>query len=225
MTSPRRDGAATSKTWDLLLDCVERLMVKSGYASVTYRAVAAAAGMTAGSVQYYFPSHDDFFLAVIRRRAGQNVERLTEALNASEGEPLRVLWSYSQDESNSALTTEFLALGNHRPSIRSEIAEVTERVRRTQLEALYAAFGEDGIELGRLSPEALLFLLTGTPRLIRLEEGVGISTTHAEALNAIEKFLDVAEPRSRKSKKQRRGNESSTRAKPSHERRARTSGH
>ena len=64
--------------------------------------------------------------------------------------------------------------------------------------------GEEGIELGRLSPEALLFLLTGTPRLIRLEEGVGISTTHAEALNAIEKFLDVAEPRSGKSKKQRK---------------------
>ena len=225
MTSPRRDGAAASKTWDLLLDSVERLMVKSGYASVTYRAVAAAAGMTAGSVQYYFPSHDDFFLAVIRRRAGQNVERLTEALQASVGEPLRVLWAYSQEESNSALTTEFLALGNHRPSIRSEIAEVTERVRRTQLEALYAAFGEEGIELGRLSPEALLFLLTGTPRLIRLEEGVGISTTHAEALIAIEKLLDVAEPRSGKSKKRRRGNEISTRANPSRQRRARTSGH
>ncbi len=152
MTSPRRDGAAASKTWDLLLDCVERLMVKSGHASVTYRAVATAAGMTAGSVQYYFPSHDDFFLAVIRRRAGQNVERLTEALNASEGKPLRVLWAYSQEESNSALTTEILALGNHRPSIRSEIAEVTERVRRIQLEVLHATSGEEGIELGRLSP-------------------------------------------------------------------------
>ena len=136
-----------------------------------------------------------------------------------------MLWAYSQEESNSALTTEFLALGNHRPSIRSEIAEVTERVRRTQLEALYAAFGDDGIELGLLSPEALLFLLTGTPRLIRLEEGVGISTTHAEALVAIERFLDVAEPRTGKSKKRRRDNESSTRAKPSHERRARTSDH
>jgi TetR/AcrR family transcriptional regulator, transcriptional repressor for nem operon len=198
MTSRRRIGAETSKTRDLLLDCVERLMVKSGHASVTYRAVAAAAGVTSGLVQYYFPNHDDLFLAVIRRRSEQNVERMTEVLRSGEGQLLQALWAYSQDESVSTLTTEFLALGNHRASIRSEIAEITERVRRAQLEALHAAFGDQLIDLGPLPLEAFLFLLTGTPRLIRLEKGVGVSTTHAEALMAFENLLDGAKPYSEK---------------------------
>jgi len=43
MASPRRVGAETSKTRDVLLDCVERLMLETGYASVTYRAVATKA--------------------------------------------------------------------------------------------------------------------------------------------------------------------------------------
>jgi DNA-binding transcriptional regulator YbjK len=42
----RRVGAETSKTRDALLDSVERLMSEEGYASVTYRAVAAKAGVT-----------------------------------------------------------------------------------------------------------------------------------------------------------------------------------
>ena len=67
MTSPRRIGAETSKTRDLLLDCAERLMVNEGYPAVTYRALAAEAEVTAALVQYYFPTRDDIFIAAIRR--------------------------------------------------------------------------------------------------------------------------------------------------------------
>src|SRR6188472_2594648 len=118
MASPRRVGAVTSKTRDLLLDSIERLMSDTGYPGVTYRAVAAKAGVTPGLVQYYFPTLDDLFLAAIRRRSKQNLERLAEALRTNADQPLRVLWKYSRDESTAALTTEFLALGNHYPSIR-----------------------------------------------------------------------------------------------------------
>ncbi len=127
MASPRRVGAVTSKTRDQLLDAVEKLMSKTGYASVTFRAVAAKAGASAGLVQYYFPTLDDLFVAAVRRRSDQNVQRLTEALEARPDEPLRVLWEYSRDESTASLTTEFLALGNHRESVTSVIAEVSER--------------------------------------------------------------------------------------------------
>ncbi len=87
MASPRRVGAETSKTRDLLLDCVERLMVDTGYASVTYRAVAAKAEVTPGLVQYYFPTLDDLFVAAIRRRSEQNLERLAEALRTNADAP------------------------------------------------------------------------------------------------------------------------------------------
>ena len=194
MASPRRVGAETSKTRDLLLDCLERLMAETGYASVSYRAVAAKAKVTSGLVQYYFPTLDDLFVAAIRRRSEQNVKRLTEALRKNPDAPLRVLWEYSRDESSSALTTEFLALGNHRKSIKSEIAEATEQVRRLQLDALQAQLGSPEMSLGPLPREVLLFVLTGIPKLLRLEAGVGISASHAEVVDAFEQYLDTVEP-------------------------------
>jgi len=194
MASPRRVGAETSKTRDLLLDCLERLMAETGYASVSYRAVAAKAKVTSGLVQYYFPTLDDLFVAAIRRRSEQNVERLAEALRTNPDQPLRVLWEYSRDESSSALTTEFLALGNHRKSIKSEIAEATEQVRRLQLDAIEAQLGAPEMTLGPLPRDVLLFVLTGIPKLLRLEAGVGISASHADVVAAFEKYLDAVEP-------------------------------
>jgi AcrR family transcriptional regulator len=194
MSSPRRVGARTSKTRDALLDCVERLMITHGYAAVTYRAVATKAGVTAGLVQYYFPTLDDVFVAAIRRRSEQNVARLTALLGDGAEHPLRTLWNYSQDESTAALTTEFLALGNHRKSIQSEIAEVTEQVRRIQLDALTRRFGKAPIGDTGMSAETMLFLLTGIPKLIRLEQGVGVRTGHRPIVRAFEQFLDAVEP-------------------------------
>lgn len=194
MATPRRVGSETSKTRDLLLDAVEHLMLDKGYAAVTYRAVATKADVTPGLVQYYFPTLDDVFVATIRRRSEQNFERLTTALREHADEPLRVLWEYSREESSAAFTTEFLALGNHRKSIRAEIAEVTERVRRLQIDAIKAASVGSTVQIGDLSPDALLFLLTGIPKLIRLEKGVGVSTTHAEVVKAFERYLDTVEP-------------------------------
>jgi len=194
MASARRIGAETSKTRDVLLDAVEKLMLSDGYAAVTYRAVAAKAGVTSGLVQYYFPTLDDVFLAAIRRRSGQNLERLTAALQARPDEPLRVLWEYSQEESTAALTTEFLALGNHRKSIRSEIAEVSEHVRKLQIDALANRTNPDQTTFAGLTPGALLFLITGIPKLVRLEEGVGMKTAHSDILEFFEHYLADAEP-------------------------------
>ena len=117
MASPRRVGAETSKTRDLLLDCVERLMANTGYAGVTYRAVAAKAKVTPGLVQYYFPTLDDLFIAAIRRRSEQNLERLAEALRTNPDDRCASCGSTARTSRRAALTTEFLALGNHRKSI------------------------------------------------------------------------------------------------------------
>ncbi|WP_211285819.1 TetR/AcrR family transcriptional regulator, partial [Mycobacterium timonense] len=78
--SPRRVGAETSQTRDALLEAVAQMMLEEGYASVTYRALAAKAGVTPSLVQYYFPSLDDIFVAAIRRYSERNMEWLTEEL-------------------------------------------------------------------------------------------------------------------------------------------------
>lgn len=190
MAATRRVGTQTSSTRDHLLDCAEQLMVDEGYAAVTYRKVAAKASVTSGLVQYYFPALDDLFVAAIRRATDRNLRRLAKALESRPDQPLRVLWEYSRDEAAAALMMEFMALGNHRKSILSEIASATNRVRQMQLDALvehWREHGKDGVDP---SPAAMLFLMTGLPKMIQLEEGFGITAAHAEVVALVEQYLE-----------------------------------
>ncbi|RAV18301.1 TetR/AcrR family transcriptional regulator [Mycolicibacterium sp. GF69] len=193
--APRRVGAETSKTRDLLLDCVEKMMLEEGYASVSYRALAAKAGVTASLVQYYFPSLDDIFLAAIRRYSERNLEVLRKALETRSEDPLHALWEYSWDEATGALITEFMALGNHRKSIASEIAGVTNRVRKIQLDALAQRYGARTRFEGDISLGTAVLLITGIPKFLNLEEGVGVDASHTEVVKAVERYLDAIEPR------------------------------
>ena len=188
--SPRRTGAETSKTREVLLDCVEQLMLEEGYAAVTFRAVAAKADVTPSLVQYYFRTLDGIFLAAIRRYSDRNVDRLTKALQVPADQVLRVLWEYSWEEGTGALMTEFLALGNHRKTVRAEIAETTERVRDIQLEALTTAFDDIESPDNSLTPGALLLLMVGIPKFLTLERRVGVRTAHGELLDAFGRYLD-----------------------------------
>ncbi|QZT62522.1 TetR/AcrR family transcriptional regulator [Mycolicibacterium austroafricanum] len=193
-TSSRRVGAETSKTRDTLLDCVEKMMLDEGYASVTYRALAAKAGVTPSLVQYYFPTLDDVFIAAIRRYSERNLAYLNKVMEKRADDPLRALWEYSWDEATGTLMTEFMALGNHRKSIRTEIAAVTESVRKLQLDALTAKFGEDARPWGDLSLPALQLLISSLPKFLNLEKGVGVETAHAELTQSFERYLDSIEP-------------------------------
>lgn len=196
MATPRRVGTETSETRALLLDRAEELMLEEGYAAVTYRVLASRAGVTGGLVQYYFPTLDELFLALLGRRSERNVERLHEALERRPDEPLRIVWEFSKDETSAALLAEFLALANHRKSIRAAIHDVITRARAAQLEVLEERW-EEYPALDGLSPEALLFLLHGIPKMVMLEEAVGMSSGHREVLDLVERRLDALEPRRR----------------------------
>ncbi|OBK22412.1 TetR/AcrR family transcriptional regulator [Mycobacterium asiaticum] len=193
-TSSRRVGAETSKTRDALLDCVEKMMLDEGYPSVTYRALATKAGVTPSLVQYYFPNLDDIFVAAIRRYSERNLTYLTEALERRADEPLRAVWEYSWEEATGALMTEFMALGNHRKSIRTEIAAVTESVRKMQLDALVAKFGKNARPIGDLSLPALQLLMSGLPKFLNLEKGIGVKSAHDEVTKAFTRYIDAVEP-------------------------------
>src|SRR5690349_18396757 len=95
MASTRRVGTETSKTRLHLLDTTERLMLDEGYAAVTSRRVAKEAGVTPPLVHYYFPSLDDLFLAVFRRRADESFERQLRLLESDQ--PLRAVWTFTHD--------------------------------------------------------------------------------------------------------------------------------
>jgi TetR/AcrR family transcriptional regulator, transcriptional repressor for nem operon len=192
--SPRRVGSQTSKTRAVLLDAAQQVMLDDGYAAVTYRSLAEKAGVTPGLVQYYFPTLDDMFLALLRRRADQTHERLLAELEVRVDEPLRITWEHSSDETTAALLTEFMALANHRKVVRTAILEVIERTRQAQLKVLEVRWDEYRDDSGGLSPEALLFLLHNIPKMIQLEEAVGLSTAHEEVLRFVQRRLDRVEP-------------------------------
>lgn len=191
--SARRVGAETSKTRDVLLDHVEKMMLDEGYASVTYRALASAAGVTPSLVQYYFPTLDDIFLSAIRRYSERSQKLLDKMLASRPEDPLRVLWEFSRTEASGALMTEFMALGNHRKSIQTEIAAVTQANRKRQVDALVAKFGKTARPGGHFSLPALQLLISGLPKFLNLEEGIGVKTAHKEVTAAFEKYLDAIE--------------------------------
>jgi AcrR family transcriptional regulator len=193
--APRRVGAETSKTRLALLDAVERLMLEQGYAAVTYRRLAAEAEVTPALVQYYFPTLDDLLLATLRRRVDGHVERLAATLRDRPDEPLRVIWEFSNEEAMGALMLEYVALGNHRKSIGAEIGQVAERVRQVELEAIQSIPAVHRQIIGELSAPALLVLLTGMPKLLRIEASLGVLTAHGEVRDAFESYLDLVEPR------------------------------
>ncbi|OBA78609.1 TetR family transcriptional regulator [Mycobacterium sp. 1164966.3] len=202
-SAPRRVGAETSLTRDVLLDCVEKMMLEEGYPSVSYRALAAKAGVTPSLVQYYFPSLDDIFLASIQRYSQRNLAVLAKALEARSDDPLHALWDFSWDEATGALMTEFLALGNHRKSIQSAIADVTDQIRAIEVDALARKFGK-GARLNGLSLSAVALLVTGIPKFLNLEEGVGVDAAHGEVIKAIEKHLGSFETRSTRGTRRQR---------------------
>jgi len=188
VTARRKADTDISATRSHLLDCAQQLMIESGYAAVTYRKVAAKAGVTGGSVQYYFPTLDDLLIAGIERATEYNVARLTAAIEARPDEPLRVIWEFTKDEAAAAVMLEYIALGNHRKSIQTAIADATNRIRATQHAALANHWKQR--RSGDLSPAAILFLMNGLSKMAQLESGFGIDDAHAEVMALMERFIE-----------------------------------
>ncbi|WP_236583966.1 TetR/AcrR family transcriptional regulator [Streptomyces sp. MBT53] len=187
MTAPRRMGTENSKTRQVLLDVTERLMLKEGYASVGVRRVAREAEVAPALVLYYFRTLDDLFLAVLRRRGDEELERAARRLDGPQ--PIRALWQVASHPGN-ALTTEFTALANHRKAIRAELSARAEHYREVQLEALTRRLAETGVELPPgVSPTVLLMLANALGRILMMENTMGMTTRHAEALDFVEQFL------------------------------------
>jgi AcrR family transcriptional regulator len=159
---------------------------------VTYRSVATRAGVTPGLVQYYFPSLDELFIAVLRRRTDEIIEHLTEVAAAQQ--PLRAVWDYASNRTGTALLLEFMALAKHRKAVAAVIGEGGERVRQALLENLSAKWPSCGLAEADLSPRAALFLMSCIPRMAHLEETFVTETGHAETFELVERLFDGVEP-------------------------------
>jgi AcrR family transcriptional regulator len=192
-TPNRRIGSEDSKTRVKLLDAAEQLLLEQGYAAVTSRRVAARAGLKPQLVHYYFRTMDDLFLEVFRRRADANVERSQRAVTADGS--LRTLWLQNSDTRGARFNIEFVALANHRPAIRSEIARYAERFRATQLEVVTKALAALGVNDDELPPIAALLMITGLSQVMALEEALGMTAGHDTTRSFLEQTIARAELR------------------------------
>src|SRR5262245_49880736 len=186
-TPSRRIGAESSATRAVLLDATERLMLEEGYAAVTSRRVAAAAGVKPALVHYYFRTMDDLFIALFRRGAERNLERQARTLAAAQ--PLRALWVQNREPAGTALMMEFAALANHRKAIRAEIAAYADRFRAMELDALASLVSGSRVDPDVCPPVVLSVLTRSIAQLLVMEAALGITAGHAETLAFVERML------------------------------------
>jgi AcrR family transcriptional regulator len=187
VTSARRIGAPDAKNRGVLLDAAERLMLEEGYAAVTSRRVAEKAALKPQLVHYYFRTMDDLFLAAFRRRAEEGLEAQERVLQARQ--PLWALWRFSTDPAATAITSEFIALANHRKALKAEIAYYAERFREEQRKALSTVLDRYGIDRAEVPALVWSVLMTSISRVLVIEQALGMSAGHAEIVAFVERYL------------------------------------
>ena len=174
-----------------ILDATEEVMLKEGYAAVSSRSVATAVGIQASLVHYYFPTLDDLFVALLRRRAGRNVERMAEALASSE--PLRAWWQLASDTRGTAMFVELLAAANHRPALKAEVGAVAREVRRMQVDALDDLLPQYGLDPELLPAPLVAAVIQGLAFSAVQDQVAGYDTRPDEALAAMDRLVDRLE--------------------------------
>jgi AcrR family transcriptional regulator len=174
-----------------ILDATEELMLKEGYAAISSRSVAAAAGMRAPLIHYYFPTLDDLFVSLLRFRGARNIERMAEALASPR--PLEAWWRLASDTRGTAILVELLAAANHRPALKEEVGEVAREVRRLQVEALDRLLPEYGLDPALFPPPLVAAVIQGLAFSAVQDHVAGYDTQAGEALEAMDRLVDRLE--------------------------------
>jgi AcrR family transcriptional regulator len=193
MAEPRRRRAATEEKLTRLLDATEEIILREGYAAVSSRNVAARAGIQAPLLHYYFPTIDDLFVAVLRRRAEPNVERMKAAME--DAEPFRAWWQLASDPRGAALLLEFVAAANHRPALKEEVGKVAHEFRRVQMETVATILPEYGLDPEDFPPAFIAAAIQGIAFAIVADETAGFDTDHEQARAAMDRLVGVLEKR------------------------------
>ncbi len=199
MTASARPKARDSTTRGLLIDATIQIMVDEGYAAATSRRVAAKAGVKPALVHYYFPTMVELYLAVFRRGAAVYLERQQKSLASDR--PLHAFWHTLIEPKDTRLLLEFMGLANHRKEIRAEIAAWSERWREMQITALNFIVREHDIDTNEFSPAAIAVIIASIGRTLVLEQGLGTTGGHEEAVALVNRLIDrfeMPQPKTRR---------------------------
>jgi AcrR family transcriptional regulator len=176
---------------EAILDATAAIMVEEGYAAVTSRRVAERAGQKSKLVHYYFATMDDLFVAVYERSANEHFQRHLQAVTSPN--PLRALWELSVNPLRTRLSQEFIALSNHRSSVRKITTRLIEQVNSLNIAFISRYLQESGADLEEFPPAVMARILIGLSRSLVNEESMGVSDGHAEVLAFAARWIDRLE--------------------------------
>jgi AcrR family transcriptional regulator len=188
-----RRGGESAGTREAILDATEALMVEEGYTAVTSRRVAEKAGQKSKLVHYYFATMDDLFVALYERAEKQFLKRHLEAVTSPN--PLRALWELSVHPQRTRLAQEFIALSNHRPSIRKITARVLEQLHAINTSFISRYLQEAGVDQQEFPPVVISQIISGLSRALVNEESLGVAPGHSEVHAFAERWLSRLEAR------------------------------
>ena len=191
---------------------------KSGYAAVSSRKVERRAGLKSQLVHYYFRTMDDLFAAVWQRYDDRFLENQARVLASDR--PLRALWERSIDPDTTTLRHEFIALANHRKTIRELVARSTKRILNMQVAAISELFERHGIMQTDFSPVVLVQLFSFVSRSLITQRNLGLSEDQAEIVQFIEQTIANIEARIYQKQRSAKENMSTADKRPSPPQRA-----
>lgn len=128
-SDPSPERPAYREGRDALLDAAERVIARDGFRGLTYRSVAAEAGVTHGLVSYHFGSRDRLIHATVERAAAVAVER--SSIDPASGrleDFARDLPELAAEQPDAqALQFELALEARRRPELREEVQALYER--------------------------------------------------------------------------------------------------
>jgi AcrR family transcriptional regulator len=176
----RQVSPAGQQATSALMDAAEHLLYEVGYAGVSTRTLAEAAGMNHGLVDYYFGSMDELLTQTLQRFVDQLADAL-EALYADPDLTFAEKWRLGArfwvDEPTSRfpkILLELLAMGWNKPELRTRLTE-------------------DGLDETQFPLKVIVAAVTSFQLGLIVEGLSSVNEGHAELLDWIQSWVDSLE--------------------------------
>jgi AcrR family transcriptional regulator len=195
----RAPTEARQQATTALLDAAEDLLYEVGYAGVTTRAVAEAAGVKHGLVHYYFGSMEELLTQTLERFVEQLAEAL-EALyddpNLSFAEKWRLgsqFWVTEPTSRFPKILMELLAVGWNIPALRSRLTQVHARFRVVFEKHFGQALRDYGLPEDEYPLKVIVAAVTSFQLGLIVEGLSDVQEGHQELLDWIQRWIDGLE--------------------------------
>jgi TetR/AcrR family transcriptional regulator len=181
---------------EALMDAAEQLLYEVGYAGVSTRRVAEAAGVKHGLVHYYFGSMDELLTQTLERFADRFVGGL-EALYSDPTVPIAEKWRLGAEflvEEPTArfpkILLELAAMSWNVPPLRERVAAVHGRFQDAVERHVRIEMRARGVDETKYPPVAVAALIISFQLGLIVERLTDSYAGHAELLGAIQTWFD-----------------------------------